>query len=63
MPPSPPSQTVMALLWQLGYDDITIESIQMQDTKTPEFLKLNPKGQIPTLKDGDYGLGESAAIQ
>ena len=35
----------------------------MSDTKSDWFLKLNPRGQIPTLEDGDYGLGESVAIQ
>lgn len=32
------------------------------DGKTPEFLALNPHGQVPILQDGDYTLYESGAI-
>jgi glutathione S-transferase len=32
------------------------------DLKKPEYLKLNPRGKVPTLKDGDFVLGESLAI-
>jgi glutathione S-transferase len=32
------------------------------DLKKPEYLKLNPRGKVPTLKDGDLVLGESLAI-
>lgn len=30
--------------------------------KRPEYLKLNPNGQIPVLVDGDFALYETAAI-
>jgi glutathione S-transferase len=30
--------------------------------KTPAYLQLNPRGKVPTLKDGDYVLYESLAI-
>jgi glutathione S-transferase len=30
--------------------------------KSPEYLKLNPNGQIPVLVDGDFVLYETAAI-
>ncbi|KAM1010624.1 hypothetical protein ACFX2C_046079 [Malus domestica] len=30
--------------------------------KTPEFLKLQPFGQVPVMQDGDYTLYESRAI-
>ncbi|WP_454615752.1 glutathione S-transferase family protein [Bradyrhizobium cenepequi] len=30
--------------------------------KAPEFLKINPMGKVPALKDGDVALGEAAAI-
>lgn len=33
-----------------------------QEHKKPEFLKLNPIGQVPVLVDGDFVLTESLAI-
>jgi glutathione S-transferase len=30
--------------------------------KAPEFLKINPMGKVPALKDGEAALGEAAAI-
>jgi glutathione S-transferase len=30
--------------------------------KAPEYLKLNPRGKVPTLKDGTYVIYESLAI-
>ena len=32
------------------------------DSKTPEFLALNPRGQVPVLRDGGYVVYESIAI-
>jgi glutathione S-transferase len=32
------------------------------DHKAPAFLKFNPRGKVPTLKDGDFVLNESLAI-
>lgn len=31
-------------------------------TRKPEFLKMNPKGRVPVLTDGEFVLTESAAI-
>ncbi len=36
--------------------------LQAGEQKTPEYLKLNPNGAVPTLVDGDTVLWESAAI-
>jgi glutathione S-transferase len=32
------------------------------ETKTAEYTKLNPRQKIPLLQDGDFTIGESAAI-
>ena len=32
------------------------------DNKSPAYLKLNPRGKVPTLKDGDFAVYESLAI-
>ncbi len=32
------------------------------DTRTAEFLKLNPQHNIPVIKDGDFVMNESRAI-
>lgn len=32
------------------------------DLKKPEFLRLNPRGRIPVVVDGDFALSESNAI-
>lgn len=37
-------------------------SFDARDTQTPEFLALNPRGQVPVIKDGDFALYESAVI-
>ncbi len=33
-----------------------------EEHKSPGYLKLNPRGKVPTLKDGDFVLYESVAI-
>lgn len=32
------------------------------ETKTAEYTRLNPRQKIPLLQDGDFSIGESAAI-
>jgi glutathione S-transferase len=48
---------------ELGLDLPVREiSLQAGDHLTPEYLRLNPNGQVPVLEDGDFVLTESGAI-
>jgi len=42
---------------------VQLESIVLSEgqNRTPEFLKINPRGQIPVLVDGDQVIREGAA--
>jgi len=50
-------------LQELGLSYRT-ESIQSRtgETARPEYIKLNPRHKIPLLQDGEFTIGESAAI-
>ena len=37
-------------------------SLKNGDARTPEYLKLNPRGQVPVLTVGDFVLTEGSAI-
>jgi glutathione S-transferase len=54
------------VLWvalELGIDfDLIPLGTYTGETKTPEFLKINPNGTIPAIQDGDVNLWESLAI-
>ncbi|MBS0456628.1 MAG: glutathione S-transferase N-terminal domain-containing protein [Proteobacteria bacterium] len=39
-----------------------VELVDAKATKQPEFLKLNPSGQVPALVDGDFTLTQNTAI-
>jgi len=45
----------------LKYESKILE-FSRQQNKSPGYLKLNPRGKVPTLKDGDFILYESLAI-
>jgi len=64
------SINVQKILWCLlelglheGKDFERIDAgLQFGKNHTPEFLKLNPNGLVPTLEDGDMALWESNTI-
>src|SRR5437763_12517983 len=45
----------------LSYASLPIEA-RTGETKTAEYTALNPRQKIPLLQDGDFTIGESAAI-
>lgn len=45
----------------LSYDSRLL-SFSLGETRTPEFLAINPRGKVPTLVDGDTVVNESIAI-
>src|ERR1700730_6998583 len=45
----------------LAYESKLLESSK-GEYKTPAYLRLNPRGKVPTRKDGDFDLYESLAI-
>jgi len=45
----------------LAYESKLLE-FSKGENKTPDYLRLNPRGKVPTLKDGDLVLYESLAI-
>ena len=48
-------------LLDIDYELVPVDFMGKQH-KSPEFLKLNPLGQIPVLEDGDLVLRDSQAI-
>jgi glutathione S-transferase len=48
-------------LKRLPYESKLLE-FSKEDHKSAEYLKLNPRGKVPTLVDGDFVLYESLAI-
>lgn len=49
-----------ALEWTKA--DYELKLISNKDTKTPEYLKLNPQGAVPLLVEGDFTLSQNVAI-
>lgn len=60
---SPNARKAIAVAKELG---VTLEVVPLNvlagDTKTPEYLAINPNGKFPALTDGDFALWESNAI-
>lgn len=60
---SPPARAALLAIRNVGVDvELVRMDLQAGDHLKPEFLKLNPRHQIPVLTDGDYVLCESRAI-
>ena len=45
----------------LEYEKVPVD-LAKKENRTPEFLRLNPRGQVPTLTDGDVTVWDSQAI-
>jgi glutathione S-transferase len=60
---SPFSWRVMLALEHKGipYESRLLE-FSKRETETPEFRAINPRGQVPALRDGAFVLAESLAI-
>lgn len=52
---------LMLGLLGLSYNSIAVNS-SLREHKSPEFLNMNPFGQVPVLKDGDTVILDSQAI-
>jgi glutathione S-transferase len=60
---SPFAWRVMLTLEAKGLDyEARLLSFDKKETRTPEFLALNPRGQIPVLVDDGFVIYESRAI-
>ena len=53
--------TAMLHLLGLDFEDVIVD-LPTGEHKSPDFLAINPLGQVPALKDGDVVLRDSLAI-
>lgn len=61
--PQSRSTVVHYMLHELGVPfEIAPIDLTKKEHKTPEFLKINPMGKIPVLRDGDTIITENPAI-
>lgn len=62
-PMSHNARKARALARHLGLDveEVTL-SMQDKEHKTADFLAINPMGQVPTIKDGEYSVWEANAV-
>ena len=60
-----PRSRTMRPLWMLEELGVPYENVKVSfvnETRTPDFMRINPNGHIPVLQDGDVTLWESLAI-
>jgi len=60
-----PISRALRSIWaaeEVGVDYELVPISNLADSKTPEYLAINPNGRIPALVDGDLVLFESMAI-
>jgi glutathione S-transferase len=60
-----PRSRTMRALWMLEELAVPYEQVKVSfinDSRKPEYLRINPNGHIPALQDGDLTLWESLAI-
>lgn len=61
-----PRSRAVRVLWMLAELGVPYEHIEFAprapETRTPEFLKLNPNGSVPVIDDDGFVLSESMAI-
>lgn len=62
-PASTNTWLVRAVAAQLGQSiDFKVVDLMKGETRSPDFLKLNPTGRLPVLTDGEFSLWEANAI-
>ena len=61
---SAPSWRVIICLFEKQLTEASLECLSMSDKehKEPRVLDINPRGQVPTFKDGNVIINESIAI-
>jgi glutathione S-transferase len=60
---SQPARAILLLCKTAGieFEEVFID-LTVKQQKTPEFLAINPLGQVPAISHGDFNLFESHAI-
>eukprot|EP00347_Sterkiella_histriomuscorum_P010517 403375982 len=62
-PNSDASRFVQNIISQVGLEyQFFIVDLSSMEQRSGDYLKMNPKGKVPVLQDGDYVLSESFAI-
>ena len=60
-----PVSRALRSIWaaeEVGVDYELVSTSYLEESKTPDYLAINPNGRIPALVDGDLELFESMAI-